>query len=80
MLFNETAEDVLSNLRARLAERAEAASLYAEIHAHLPEPLRIRLMGPLDEAREMARAVAALDLAIELLAKPLEPLPDDRRK
>lgn len=75
----KTAEEILGGIRECLQERAEHAPLFSEIHNLLPEKHRIRLMGPMDEAEELARAVAALDVALEHLTKPLEPVRDERR-
>ncbi|WP_408589498.1 hypothetical protein [Novosphingobium sp.] len=75
----QTAEEILGTLRTRMLDRVITARLYAEIHDTLPEPQRIRLMGPLDEAHELARAVAALDVALAALAQPYTPVRDELR-
>ncbi len=73
----DTAEDLLQSIRERFQVRAHFGSLFDDIHHLLPEKHRIRLMGPMDEAHELARAVAALDVALEALKKPPEPHKDE---
>lgn len=80
-MFNAgmTAEQILEGIRGQMAERVATAQLFNEIHDSLPERQRIRLMGPMDEARELSVAVSALDVALEHLRKPMPPIQDEWR-
>jgi hypothetical protein len=74
----DTAEDILGLARRAVEARLSAALLLSAIPAGiLPD---LDPLGPQDEAREMYRALAALDVAMLTLSKPLEPVRDDLRE
>jgi hypothetical protein len=74
-----TAEEMLQGFRQGLLGELASARRLSEVAPHLPEPHRSEVSAMIGDTEELGVAMAALDVALLELAKPMLPVRDDLR-
>lgn len=69
----ETAEEFLEDLREMLIHKIEAGELLKRLYPRASEQQQILMMGPMDEAHEAERLLAAFAVARTHLARKAQP-------
>lgn len=75
----QTAEEMISFYRETLLARLTSTQTLAATLHLLDEPLRAKLSAEMDDTEELGVAVAALDVALLELTKPMQPVRDELR-